>query len=84
MSSIPADNVTITHWYKQSVYDPNDNKIGEIEDVLVDRSGGGLKDRIEIDKFIHFDVALLNNRVVITEETILPQRSPPAEKVFAR
>jgi PRC-barrel domain protein len=39
MSSIPANAVTITHWYKQSVYDPNDSKIGEIMDVLVDREG---------------------------------------------
>ena len=39
MSSVPADNVTVTHWYKQNVYDPDDHKIGEIEDVLVDRSG---------------------------------------------
>ncbi len=29
----------ITHWYKQSVYDPQDNKMGEIMDVLVDRDG---------------------------------------------
>jgi sporulation protein YlmC with PRC-barrel domain len=39
LTSIPADSVTITHWYKQSVYDPADNKIGEIMDVLVDREG---------------------------------------------
>jgi sporulation protein YlmC with PRC-barrel domain len=39
MSSIPANSETITHWYKQSVYDSNDSKIGEIEDVLVDRDG---------------------------------------------
>lgn len=31
--------MTVTDWYKQSVYDPKDNKIGEIMDVLVDRSG---------------------------------------------
>jgi sporulation protein YlmC with PRC-barrel domain len=31
--------VTVTHWYKQNVYDPSDNKIGEIMDVLVDRDG---------------------------------------------
>jgi len=31
--------VTVTHWYKQNVYDPSDNKIGEIMDVLVDRGG---------------------------------------------
>jgi len=39
LSSIPANSVTITHWYKQNVYDPSDNKIGEIMDVLVDRDG---------------------------------------------
>ena len=39
LTSIPANSVTITHWYKQSVYDPGDNKIGEIMDVLVDREG---------------------------------------------
>ena len=31
--------MTVTDWYKQDVYDPNDNKIGEIMDVLVDQSG---------------------------------------------
>jgi sporulation protein YlmC with PRC-barrel domain len=39
LSSIPQNSVTITHWYKQNVYDPSDNKIGEIMDVLVDREG---------------------------------------------
>ena len=39
MTSIPNDAVTVTHWYKQNVYDPNDSKIGEIMDVLVDSSG---------------------------------------------
>jgi sporulation protein YlmC with PRC-barrel domain len=39
MTSVAADSVTVTHWYKQNVYDPSDNKIGEIMDVLVDRQG---------------------------------------------
>lgn len=39
MTSIPSDSVTVTHWYKQNVYDPQDSKIGEIMDVLVDRGG---------------------------------------------
>jgi sporulation protein YlmC with PRC-barrel domain len=39
MTSIPTENVTVTHWYKQNVYDPSDNKIGEIMDVLVTREG---------------------------------------------
>jgi hypothetical protein len=39
VTTIPANAMTITHWYKQNVYDPGDNKIGEIVDVLVDRDG---------------------------------------------
>jgi sporulation protein YlmC with PRC-barrel domain len=38
-TSLPAKSATVTHWYKQNVYDPTDNKIGEIMDVLVDRNG---------------------------------------------
>jgi len=40
MTAIPNNSVTVTHWYKQNVYDPGDNKIGEIMDVLVARDGG--------------------------------------------
>jgi sporulation protein YlmC with PRC-barrel domain len=39
LSAIPGDSVTVTHWYKQNVYDPSDNMIGEIMDVLIDRGG---------------------------------------------
>ena len=39
LATMPANSVTITHWYKQNIYDPEDNKIGEIMDVLVDREG---------------------------------------------
>jgi sporulation protein YlmC with PRC-barrel domain len=39
LSSIPANSLTATVWHKQNVYDPGDNKIGEIMDVLVDRDG---------------------------------------------
>jgi sporulation protein YlmC with PRC-barrel domain len=39
LASIPQNATTVTHWYKQNVYDPSDNKIGEIMDVLVDRDG---------------------------------------------
>src|SRR5215471_1616150 len=45
MTSIPNESVTVTHWYKQNVYDPSDNKIGEIMDVLVTREG-------KVDAFI--------------------------------
>ena len=39
MGQMPSDLVTVTDWYKQNVYDPKDNKIGEVMDVLIDKSG---------------------------------------------
>ena len=39
LTSVPADSGTVTNYYKQNVYDPSDNKIGEIVDVLVDQEG---------------------------------------------
>ena len=39
LPSMPSETMTVTHWYKQNVYDSSDAKIGEIMDVLVDRGG---------------------------------------------
>jgi sporulation protein YlmC with PRC-barrel domain len=38
-TALPSEAMTVTDWYKQNVYDPNENKIGDIKDVLVDKSG---------------------------------------------
>ena len=38
-TAVPANAVTVTDWYKQDVYDPSDNHIGQVKDVLVDKSG---------------------------------------------
>ena len=39
MSAAPNDSTTVTNYYKQSVYDPKESKIGDVDDVLVDKSG---------------------------------------------
>lgn len=39
LSSAPSESWTVTNYYKQSVYDPKESKIGDIDDVLVDKSG---------------------------------------------
>jgi sporulation protein YlmC with PRC-barrel domain len=39
MTSAPAESWTVTNYYKQAVYDPKETKIGDIEDVLLDKSG---------------------------------------------
>jgi sporulation protein YlmC with PRC-barrel domain len=35
----PAESWTVTNYYKQAVYDPKESKIGDIDDVLVDKTG---------------------------------------------
>ena len=35
---MPA-GTTVTNFYKQNVYDPSDNKIGDVDDVLIDKEG---------------------------------------------
>src|ERR1700719_741177 len=39
MSSVPNNSATDAEWYKQNVYDPSDNRSGEIMDVLVSPEG---------------------------------------------
>jgi sporulation protein YlmC with PRC-barrel domain len=39
MTTVPSSSRTVTDWYKQSVYDKSDNKIGSVDDVLVDPNG---------------------------------------------
>ena len=39
LASIPDNDWTVTEWYKQSVYDLSNNKIGEIKDVMLDHDG---------------------------------------------
>jgi sporulation protein YlmC with PRC-barrel domain len=39
LNTLPADSGTVTNYYKQDVYDPSNNKIGEVVDVLIDQGG---------------------------------------------
>jgi hypothetical protein len=36
---LPADAATVADYYKQNVYDPADEKIGQIADFLLEKSG---------------------------------------------
>jgi sporulation protein YlmC with PRC-barrel domain len=72
MNSIPANSATVTHWYKQNVYDPSDNKIGEIMDVLVDREGRATAMIIGVGGFLGMgekDVAVPFSAVRTTEKS---------------
>jgi sporulation protein YlmC with PRC-barrel domain len=39
MKAAPSESWTVTNYYKRPVYDSKENKIGVIDDVLVDKSG---------------------------------------------
>ncbi len=39
LAAPPPEGMSVTNYYKQSVYDPAETKIGEIDDVLLDKSG---------------------------------------------
>lgn len=39
MPAAPPESWTVTNYYKQSVYDPNESKVGDIDDVLINKQG---------------------------------------------
>ena len=39
MMAAPTESWTVTNYYKQAVYDPKNSKVGDIDDVLLDKSG---------------------------------------------
>lgn len=38
-TAVPADALTISNYYKQNVYDNQNNKIGDVKDMLLDKEG---------------------------------------------
>jgi hypothetical protein len=81
MTTIPGSSLTVTDWYKQSVYNPSNTKIGEVMDVLVGPSGqvstvivgvGGFLGVNEKDVAVNFNSirkAMKDNKVYLTMDT---------------
>lgn len=81
MSSVPSSSMTVTDWYKQDVYDRQNNKIGEIMDVLVNKSGqvdaaivgvGGFLGAGEKDVAVSFDAiksTMKDHKLYLTLDT---------------
>ena len=90
MSAPPPSATSVTMYYKQTVYDPKENKIGEIDDVLVDKSGkveafvvgvGGFLGIGEKDVIVPFDaVKVMRKDVTGTtqRDAAMPKNPPPA------
>ena len=39
LTAIPTNSWTVSNYYKQAVYDPKETKLGDVDDVLVDKEG---------------------------------------------
>jgi hypothetical protein len=48
ISSLPSGALPISDYYNQRVYDPKDNKIGEVEDLLVGQAGKTAHDVVAV------------------------------------
>src|ERR1700741_653130 len=39
LKAAPSESWTVTNYYKQAVYDPKESQVGDIDDVLIDKTG---------------------------------------------
>jgi sporulation protein YlmC with PRC-barrel domain len=81
MTDVPVGSLTVTDWYKQSVYDPTNTKIGQIMDVLVSPDGkvdtlivgvGGFLGAGEKDVAVSFSTVqktVKDNKIYLTMNT---------------
>jgi sporulation protein YlmC with PRC-barrel domain len=81
MTTIPSSSLTVTDWYKQSVYNPSNAKIGEVMDVLVGPNGqistvivgvGGFLGVDQKDVAVNFNSiqkTMKDNKVYLTMDT---------------
>jgi sporulation protein YlmC with PRC-barrel domain len=71
MKSVPSDALPISEYYKAAVYDPKDAKIGDVEDVLLDRNGKVDAVMLGVGGFLGIgekDVAVPFNAIKVTEK----------------
>lgn len=78
MTTLPQNALLVSNIHEQNVYDPSENKIGEIKDLVLDRNGkitaaiisvGGFLGMGEKDVAVAFDavnVAQRNNKSWLT------------------
>lgn len=71
MKSVPNDALPISEYYKAAVYDAKDAKIGDVEDVLLDKSGKIDAVILGVGGFLGIgekDVAVPFNAIRVTEK----------------
>ena len=71
LSSLPQDGTPMNNYYKQTVYDPSDNKIGEVADLLVEKDGKVAVAIVSVGGFLgagEKDVAVPFNSLKLTQK----------------
>jgi sporulation protein YlmC with PRC-barrel domain len=71
MPMAPSDSMSLTEYYKQDVYDPSDDKIGEVMDILMDKSGRVTAAILAVGGFLGIgekDVAVSFNALQMTQK----------------
>jgi sporulation protein YlmC with PRC-barrel domain len=72
MTTLPANGIPVSEFYKQSVYDTHDNKIGDVNDVLLDKSGQVSAVILGVGGLLGIgekDVAVPFNAIQVTEKS---------------
>ena len=71
MTTLPGDTLPVSEYYKEDVYDAHDSKIGDIKDVLLDKSGQVAAVIVGVGGFLGIgekDVAVPFNGIRVTEK----------------
>jgi sporulation protein YlmC with PRC-barrel domain len=71
MTRMPSNGITVSEYYKQDVYDAHDNKIGDVNDVLLDKNGQVTAVILGVGGFLGMgekDVAVPFNAIRLTEK----------------
>lgn len=71
LTQLPSSGMQVSDFYRQTVYDPNDNKIGDVRDLLLEKDGkvnaaiigvGGFLGAGEKDVAVPFDQLQLKDK----------------------
>jgi sporulation protein YlmC with PRC-barrel domain len=71
LTSVPGDALPVSEYYKEDVYDAHDSKIGDIRDVLLEKSGQVAAVILGVGGFLGIgekDVAVPFNTIRVTEK----------------
>jgi sporulation protein YlmC with PRC-barrel domain len=71
MTTVPGDALPVSEYYKEDVYDAHDSAIGDVRDILLDKSGQVAAVILGVGGFLGIgekDVAVPFNAMRVTEK----------------